>query len=551
MTWARRLTRNRQPATTNNDSRRSHQLTARSPELTAKEAPRRLDAGTATNQQRRPDTMSKMRMLPLAVFAVAIAGALALMAGRDANAALQPNPEDGFTLNVPVVLSGGVVRATLVGQDDEAPNGDNLQIFAPSGNVDNTGEAPGGDIPAGIDPVSCTIAGGAACDEAIGDPNVGPVGCNPTRVGFACIQYGDANLDDEDTTQETVTIVVDITVTCTGPTLVPITGWQGDDSQDTDLVACYVAGTGNVQIEKIFPGDAATLFTYQLMTDGAGCLVVVGGGAPMLVVNLGTFTMTAGQLAEIFCGVGNHSVTELNTTPGAVFVSLVCDQVDQAGPTFSWTNTDDPFPGERALCIYTNAVSEDNPDVPNIVVTKVCFGTGFDATFDITIGDQTETVPCDGSTTLVDAVPGTYPVSEDISDPTGFDTLIFCGNDPVVVGTSTEVTIPDVDPVDVSCVILNNFDPEGDDDVEDLICSCTCCGLNLELDLDNTNTNTIGIENENENENTNNNTNDNENNNTNTNTQDQTNDQNQDNNNSQTNNITSSPEVNIDFDEKH
>jgi hypothetical protein len=67
----------------------------------------------------------------------------------------------------------------------------------------------------------------------------------------------------------------------------------------------------------------------------------------------------------------------------------------------------------------------------------------------------------------------------------------------------------------------------------------------IDIDIDNENTNAICIDNENENENTNTNTNNNSNTNTNTNTQNQTNNQSQNNTNTQTNNIDSSPEVNI------
>jgi hypothetical protein len=96
------------------------------------------------------------------------------------------------------------------------------------------------------------------------------------------------------------------------------------------------------------------------------------------------------------------------------------------------------------------------------------------------------------------------------------------------------------------CTITNTLDEtDGGEPGDDNGCptACGCCGSNV--NIDNTNTNVIGIENENENENTNNNTNDNENTNENTNTQNQTNDQDQDNDNTQTNNIDSSPEVNI------
>jgi hypothetical protein len=91
------------------------------------------------------------------------------------------------------------------------------------------------------------------------------------------------------------------------------------------------------------------------------------------------------------------------------------------------------------------------------------------------------------------------------------------------------------------CEIINT--PGGDDDDGDGI------------DINNTNNNNIDIDNTNTNTNTNNNTNVNENknentninNNANTNTQNQSNHQSQENTNNQTNNIDSSPHVNIDF----
>jgi hypothetical protein len=91
---------------------------------------------------------------------------------------------------------------------------------------------------------------------------------------------------------------------------------------------------------------------------------------------------------------------------------------------------------------------------------------------------------------------------------------------------------------------------EEPDDAEDPDAQPTpilCCPVDLDADIDNTNTNVIGIENENDNDNENTNVNNNENTNVNTNIQDQDNDQSQDNANQQTNNITSSPSVNIDF----
>jgi hypothetical protein len=189
----------------------------------------------------------------------------------------------------------------------------------------------------------------------------------------------------------------------------------------------------------------------------------------------------------------------------------------------------------------------------NVSATKVCVGEGFDATFEVTVADVTEEVACGDTVTALDLDPGTYDVSETISggDAEAFATVIVCSDGSVTEGTSASVTIPAEGAVDVSCVVINAFGTA----LGDLICGCG--GLDLEIDIDNNNTNTIGIDNantnnngnDNDNANLNDNDNENKNDNQNENTQDQTNTQDQDNANDQSNNITSSPQVNIDFDE--
>ena len=156
-----------------------------------------------------------------------------------------------------------------------------------------------------------------------------------------------------------------------------------------------------------------------------------------------------------------------------------------------------------------------------VTVTKACLGAGFDATFDISIGDQTESVACGQSTTLVDATAGDYTISETIGGPDagGFTTAIVCEDGEVILGTSTSVAIPAEGAEDVSCVLINDFTGGGltEEEVTQLLLS-----LNLDLDLE------AEIEHElnNVNSNVSDNDNTNENNNTNENTQNQTNDQN-------------------------
>jgi hypothetical protein len=297
----------------------------------------------------------------------------------------------------------------------------------------------------------------------------------------------------------------------------------------------------SLQIEKLFPGGDPTA-EFRYLVEPQGVCVVVAGGVITAIISAGTFAISPGEVLAVYCRQG-VTVTE-QPGPGFVFVPPPACNSDEvtiigASVSYGFPPTTSPV---TILCTFTNAVTDDSPDVPNIWVTKICVGDGFDAEFAITIGSQTEAVLCNLTTVLVDVAPGDYPVSEQITgvDADGFSTVIVCGDGEVVAGRSTTVT---VDTADVSCVIINSFDPG----LEDLICSCTCCMGDIEIDIGNENTNVIGIENENENKNANTNDNNNENTNTNTNTQDQDNAQDQDNSNNQTNNITSSPEVNIDF----
>jgi hypothetical protein len=189
--------------------------------------------------------------------------------------------------------------------------------------------------------------------------------------------------------------------------------------------------------------------------------------------------------------------------------------------------------------------------MPDLMATKFCVGDGFEAAFTLTVATVTEAAACGGSVTAPDLAPGDYTVSEEISGPDAesFTTVIACDGGAPVEASSTTVNIPLDSAEAVTCVVINLFEPDGaadGDGAAGLICFCS---LDLEIDIGNENTNVIGIDNENENENANDNSNTNTNDNANQNTQDQDNAQDQDNGNQQANNITSSPEVNIDFGE--
>jgi hypothetical protein len=302
----------------------------------------------------------------------------------------------------------------------------------------------------------------------------------------------------------------------------------------------------DVIIEKVCVGEADATFTVDFIRG-------VGPGVSN-PIECDAFLYFPDLLAA------DYTIEELIDGPdaGAIETSIDCGAAGSEDGTSITVAVPaaTTAPAVNITCVITNTFTgdDDDPTLPNIEVTKICIDAPADVgDFDITIGDQTEAVPCNGTTSLDDVDPNTYAVSEGDNDAVA--TAIFCGDAAVVVGTSTEVTIPDEGATDVFCVIINSFDPDA---LDDLICPCPCgCGLDLEIDVDNTNTNTIGIDNDNlnnnanDNANTNANDNDNqnENNNENTNEQTQDNTQDQNNTNDQTNNITSSPEVNIDFDE--
>jgi hypothetical protein len=184
-----------------------------------------------------------------------------------------------------------------------------------------------------------------------------------------------------------------------------------------------------------------------------------------------------------------------------------------------------------------------------LTVLKSCpFGAG-ESEFTISVADAggaevaAGPIAC-GAVTSFPFPPGDYTLSEAIDGPDAedFTVAIACGSAELVDAAEAQFVIQ-AGASEVVCVIINSL---GEDGLAGLICSCTCC-LDLEIDIGNTNTNVIGIENDNDNDNANDNSNANTNDNGNTNSQDQDNAQDQDNQNGQANNITSSPEVNIDF----
>jgi hypothetical protein len=458
------------------------------------------------------------------------------------------------------------VTATAVFEDDTTtvlPD-NSPQIWAPDTNVDATGQVPGFGVPAGIDHVSCVIVDGTndepadSCIEAPGDPlNAGPVGCDfPIQAGQACVQYGDANAD-ADTVSGNMTVVVDIAIECTENTAVPITASQPSDagpSQDVDWVFCLV--DPNFTLEKVFEGDPPDQ-AFQFTYNGPGCLLSIDppGGAPTAIADGEPFSLMNGQTANFFCGPGTHTVSEVDVD----IATLSCDGTGPAGFSFDADaeagTIEVTFPEEDASgdlpCVMTNTGIETS----TVTVEKVCVDAEeLEGTFSVALDDgEPVELACGDSTTFEDVAAGPHTLTETIDgdDAEDFETVIICGDGVIQEGTTADLEV--VAGEDQLCLVINGAD------LTDLICDeCPCgCGDDIEIDIDNNNNNTIGIDNSNTNNNANNNTNDNdnknenknENNNENKNEQNQTNDQNQDNSNTQTNNITSSPEVNIDFDD--
>jgi hypothetical protein len=339
---------------------------------------------------------------------------------------------------------------------------------------------------------------------------------------------------------------------------------ENDDYYIDDLLLAGVGeecvpvpdDTTSLQIDKVFDGAADTEFTFTVAQTGCQIDFDNDGFSDLFVPIGGTFTLTpADDPAYLYCD-GQATITEEPGT-GFTFDSITgCEAafVTFAGATVTFTPTEGDA---TVVCTFNNAteaVGDDDPAIPNIAVSKVCVGEGFEATFEITVGEESGAVECGGDpVTAVDLEPGSYDITETIegADADGFATVIVCSDGTLAEGTSASVTIPAEGALDVTCVVINVFDPGLA--LEDLLALLCGCPIDIEIDIDNTNGNTIGIDNSNANNNANNNDNDNlnanenknENDNKNENTQDQTNTQDQNNENSQTNNITSSPEVNI------
>jgi hypothetical protein len=519
--------------------------------------------------------MSTKRFLALAVAAIAMLGVFAIAQPRDAEADLIT-----FDLNTNVVISGGFVIATITGHDDDVTNtaSSNVYIYgeAPFVSPANQGSEPGQDFADGITPLTCVV-GVDPCDPDPPDPaNPEPQVCDfangegPGGGGVACVGYGDGALDT-DTTQETFTATLQINITCDqGSDLVDITAGDQDSATTEQVETVLCLTEPNFIVTKDAGDDTTTEFEF--IYTGSGCWMDDGVNPPVLLGTGDPFTLVGGQTAELFCGVDDdqqndlHTVAETDPAPDAAFVSVTCVDpttvTDQTARSATLSLVDNnEVPQQDADCTWVNEVSqdtdEDDPALPNIEVSKVCVGDVGDATFSIVVRATTQPIECDGEVTFADLDPGEVEVTEEIEGGEGIETLIACSDGQQVTGTSVTLTIPEPvegeDAVDIFCVVVNSA--EG---LDDLICSCTCCGgLELDIDLNNTNTNTIGIDNSNTNNNANDNDNlnenfnenENKNDNKNENTQNQENTQDQSNENSQTNNITSSPEVNIDFDE--
>jgi hypothetical protein len=284
--------------------------------------------------------------------------------------------------------------------------------------------------------------------------------------------------------------------------------------------------------------------TYDITDDVPDTMDVIG----VTVVSNDGDDFTCNNADPVLC---DDAMTFAD--PGTAVVEIdieisdeVCgDVVNEAAVT-----PDDPEAPEATGDTDTDTLTmtvdcpDDGEGESSLTVAKACpFGAGLSA-FTIEVedaeGDVTsEQIAC-GQTIALALPAGDATLSELIEGPdaAAFATAIACG-DHLLSGLSVEITLVEGDELD--CVVLNVFG---------------LSPLVLDLLIDNSNTNEIDIDNsnannndnDNANQNANNNDNSNENDNENTNTQDQTNDQGQDNSNTQENNITSSPEVNIDFD---
>jgi hypothetical protein len=504
--------------------------------------------------------MFPTRYVALAVIALVVAGVLALEHERQAEAEF----DDLET----IPATGGVIRSgdtvTAFATTTDGPNDPGLVVQRLT---------IGGVIAASTENETCSIdpsedtcnPGSVACpDPIVFDPD------QPDFETVTCLRWaadqGGATGDDA------LTIAWTFTVECTEAAIFQVLGGHFVVSEDDDFevieTAEFICAPAEVPgvflVTKQFDGDPEQEFEFTFDSSLGLCAVQApdgsgGFGPPPFV-----FTLADGQTAIIQCILfetqpATMTVTETAPDSGVATITQInCGESDAEGDLESGS-------AQLTLAVQDNEVVGSGdctfvntapvvPDPPSLTVSKLCIGDPGGATFEVSVGLDGEEpldsqpVACGGEVVFPDLAPGTHEVSETIAGAEGdVVTLIGCDGVPVAMGTS--ISLPLALGADAGCTIINIFGLD-EEEAADLICPvCLCaCGLDLEIDIANENTNVIGIENENDNKNANENTNNNANTNTNTNTQDQTNDQSQDNTNEQTNNIDSSPEVNINFD---
>jgi hypothetical protein len=317
------------------------------------------------------------------------------------------------------------------------------------------------------------------------------------------------------------------------------------------LITCTATNTFEPELPQLTINKVCedptgeTLFTFDLVPNNgipmgpyeAGC-----GGSAVTFLQFSTeYTLTEDVSLLPEGWTFNGPITCVSdAVPAIVFTPTEAGGVEFTTPVQPSTPVDISI-----TCTAENTFEEE--EAPTLVIDKECVNSQ-DASFEFTLspdGDPAgpHTVACGDESDPITLEPGVEYTLTENSLPDGW-TLdeIECSVETTASDSGVTFTAP-VDPVTIVCTATNIFACPA-------VCPCPCPGQDLNIKISNTNTNVIGIENENENENTNTNENNNTNNNTNTNTQNQTNDQNQDNTNEQTNNIDSSPKVNIDFGKK-
>ena len=539
-----------------------------------------------------PRNGSRLWLLLAIAMAGIVAGVLSLAQDRAAEAGLTGTPPEQ---DVFVVISGGVVNITIQALDD-----DGLDVFV-----------SGGGFPAVADitHVSCSFdISGSPCDA--GQPVVCEVGISTGDPCIQYLNEGVDGNGDQDAYTIVVQVTLECDLGQTGPPIT-IGEFDGDvvDQESLEFLDVFCVPPdepGAFFITKEFDGDPEQEFEFTLTTDASICGVSVEG-SPLEagVVSGDTFALAHGETALIFCldpEASQWTLTVTETDPGADVATLTAidcgesdavEDLETASASLMVANLGDQTLEGTGTCTFTNTAADggDDPEIPNIIVAKECVGV--EGTFTIVAGEESQEVACGETVTFADLEPGTYTIEEvldgdetatgggcdtcdtcggtcdtcgicdtcgtcdtcggtceacdgscDPEDGSGIATMIACSDLQQVEGTSVTVELVDTD---IFCVFINSAE-----DLHGLVCGC----LSVDIEIDNTNTNVIGIENANandnantnDNDNENENTNENDNNNENTNTQDQDNAQDQDNENEQKNNITSSPEVNLDFD---